>query len=113
MPTFAFSILSPRGKAFEGPVTSVSAPGLLGGFGVLAGHAPMIAAVQPGLTVVQTESATEYYFTGEGVVEVNRDETLVLVDEAEKVDSADAAKARVQQRREKQAANEAAAKGNS
>ena len=113
MPTFAFSILSPRGKAFEGPVTSVSAPGALGGFGVLAGHAPMIAAVQPGLTEVQTESGKEFYFTGEGVVEVNRDETLVLVDEAEKVESAAAAQARVQQRREKQAGGTSAAKGKS
>lgn len=113
MSTFAFSILSPRGKAFEGPAASVSAPGVLGGFGILAGHAPMIAAVQAGLTVVQTESGTEYYFTGEGVVEVNRDETLVLVDEAEKVDSAEAAKARVQQRREKQAGGASTAKGKS
>ena len=98
MPTFPFSILSPRGKACEGPATSVSAPGALGGFGVLAGHAPMIAAVQAGLTTVVGEGQTTHYFTGEGVVEVTREETIMLVDEAEKVDSVEAAKALLQKR---------------
>ena len=104
MPTFPFSILSPRGKACEGPANSVSAPGALGGFGVLAGHAPMIAAVQAGLTTVVGEGQTTHYFTGEGVVEVTREETVMLVDEAEKVDSAEAGKALLQKRQERRAA---------
>jgi|APTNR8051073442_1049403.scaffolds.fasta_scaffold00052_34 F-type H+-transporting ATPase subunit epsilon len=109
MPTFAFSILSPRGKAFEGPAQSVSAPGTLGGFGLLAGHTPMIAAVQPGLTKVEADDKTEYYFTGEGVMEVTRHESVLLVDEAEKVESPEAARECLQKRLAKQAP----AKGNS
>lgn len=104
MPTFAFSILSPRGKAFEGPAQSVSAPGTLGGFGLLAGHTPMIAAVQPGLTKVEAEGRTELFFTGEGVMEVTRQESVLLVDEAERVESAEAAQACLQKRRDRQAA---------
>ena len=45
----AVSILTPEGKVFEGDVYSVSAPGALGSFGVLEGHAPMIAALGTGV----------------------------------------------------------------
>lgn len=101
MPTFPFSILSPRGKTFEGAVTSVSAPGVLGGFGVLAGHAPMIAAVHAGATSVHVEGRTELFFTGEGVLEVSQQAVVLLVDEAEKVESLEAAKALTKQRNDK------------
>lgn len=104
MPSFAFSILSPRGKAFEGQADAVSAAGARGGFGLLAGHAPMIAAVQAGLTKVEAEGRTEFFFTGEGVMEVTRQESVLLVDEAEKVESAEAAQACLQKRRDRQAA---------
>ena len=103
MPTFAFSILSPRGKAFEGPADAVSAPGTLGGFGLLAGHAPMIAAVQPGLTKVESGGKSEFFFTGEGVMEVTRQESVLLVDEAEKVDGPAAAAEQLQKRIAKRA----------
>jgi F-type H+-transporting ATPase subunit epsilon len=112
MSSFAFSIISPRGKTFEGTIASVSAPGLMGGFGVLAGHAPMIAAVQPGVTTVHGMDKIEYFFTGDGVLEVSHQETLMLVDEAEKVEGVEAAKALIQQRRDKMASAAVAAKGN-
>ena len=104
MPTFSFSILSPRGKSFEGPVGSVRANGALGGFGILANHAPMIAAVQPGLTTVHTSGGEEHYFTGEGVMEVSHHEAILLVDEAEKVEGAAAAQELLQKRRDRLAA---------
>ena len=103
MATFPFSILSPRGKAFEGEAESLSLPGADGGFGVLAGHTPMIAAVKPGVTTVQTERGTEHYFTGEGVMEITRNEKVLLVDEAEKVATEEAGRTLLQQRRERQA----------
>lgn len=104
MPTFPFSILSPRGKSFEGTVAAVRAPGAMGGFGILAGHAPMIAGVQPGLTSISTDTGTELFFTGEGVMEVSHHEAILLVDEAEKVEGAAAANALLQKRRERLAA---------
>ena len=103
MPTFPFSILSPRGKTFEGVVESLSLPGADGGFGVLDGHAPMIAAVKPGVTTIKTEHGSEYYFTGEGVMEITREEKVLLVDEAEKVESEEAARKLNQQRLDRQA----------
>ena len=104
MPTFPFSILSPRGKSFEGTVTAVSAPGAAGGFGILAGHAPMIAAVQAGLTSVNVDDRMELFYTGEGVMEVSHHEAILLVDEAEKVDGSTAASELLQKRRDRLAA---------
>ena len=103
--SFRFSILSPGGKAFEGQADYVSAPGAMGGFGLLPGHAPMIAAVQPGLCTVTTAGAQQHFYTGEGVLEVNREEVVLLVDEAQAVsdpaqtmDLANARKARMANR---------------
>lgn len=87
--TFQFSILSPGGKVFDGEVEYVSAPGVAGGLGILARHAPMIAAVHPGLTTIKLDGATRLFYTGDGVLEVSRDETLLLVEEARPVESAD------------------------
>ncbi|MCZ7593277.1 MAG: F0F1 ATP synthase subunit epsilon [Kiritimatiellae bacterium] len=89
---FQFSILSPGGKAYEGEAEYVSAPGLSGGLGILARHAPMIAAVEPGVTTVKLDGETRFFYTGSGVLEVARDETLLLVDEVRPVGSADEAK---------------------
>lgn len=100
MPTFQLSILSPRGKIFEDEVDSLSAPGLAGGFGVLHGHAPMIAAVQAGVTVVHREGKAVYFYTGEGVVEVSHHHVAMLVDVAETAETLEAGKSLVQQRRE-------------
>lgn len=92
MSGYRFSILSPGGKAFEGDAQYVSAPGVMGGLGVLAGHAPMIAAVQPGLCTVKTSTGVCLFYTGNGVLEVSRDEVLLLVDEAQAVENADKVK---------------------
>ncbi len=99
--TFKFSILSPGGKVFEGDAEHVSAPGALGGFGVLPGHAPMIAAVQPGLATVRSGGVEKPFYTGEGVLEVSQSEVVMLVDEAHAVEQASDARALVAERKKK------------
>ncbi|MCS6772224.1 MAG: F0F1 ATP synthase subunit epsilon [Kiritimatiellae bacterium] len=97
--TFKFAILSPGGKAFEGDAESVKATGALGGFGVLAGHAPMIAAVVPGVCAVRTlDQGEKYFFAGEGVLEVSRSGVVMLVDEAFAVDNPIEARQRASER---------------
>ncbi len=103
MPTFPFSIISPRGKTFEGAVDYVGASGVTGGFGILAHHAPLISAVQTGITKVQVDGRTEFFYTGQGVLEVSHQEAVLLVDEAEKVENAEEARKRVRQRQERRA----------
>src|SRR5882672_9000864 len=52
MATFHFDLVSPEKLAFSGEVYQVDVPGLEGDFGVLAGHAPVVAAVRPGILTI-------------------------------------------------------------
>ena len=52
MATFHFDLVSPEKLAFSGEVDQVDVPGLEGDFGVLAGHAPVVAAIRPGILTV-------------------------------------------------------------
>ncbi len=48
MATFRFELVSPESIVFAGDVDQVDIPGIEGDFGVLAGHAPMVATIPPG-----------------------------------------------------------------
>ena len=52
MATFHFDLVSPEKLAFSGEVDQVDIPGVEGDFGVLAGHAPVISAIRPGILTV-------------------------------------------------------------
>src|ERR1700681_3663624 len=54
MATFHFDLVSPEKLAFSGEVDQVDVPGVEGDFGVLAGHAPVVAAIRPGILTVIT-----------------------------------------------------------
>ena len=52
MATFHFDLVSPEKLVFSGEVDQVDVPGIEGDFGVLAGHAPVVAALRPGILTV-------------------------------------------------------------
>src|SRR5258705_13598135 len=52
MATFHFDLVSPEKLAFSGEVDQVDVPGVEGDFGVLAGHAPVVAGIRPGILTV-------------------------------------------------------------
>src|SRR5258708_35506040 len=52
MATFQFDLVSPEKLLFSGEVTQVDVPGSEGDFGVLAGHAPTVTTLRPGILVV-------------------------------------------------------------
>ena len=47
-----FELVSPEKLLFSGEVDQVDVPGAEGDFGVLAGHAPMVATLRPGILTV-------------------------------------------------------------
>lgn len=86
MADFHLSIVTPAGKAFDGFVQAVTAPGELGSFGVLNHHAPMIVGLTSGVMTVTDASGVTPYAVGVGVFEVSLgSEVTVLVDHARKV----------------------------
>jgi F-type H+-transporting ATPase subunit epsilon len=92
MATFHFDLVSPEKLAFSGEVDQVDVPGAEGDFGVLAGHAPVVAAVRPGiLTVISGTSKQKIIVLG-GLAEVSEKGLTVLADTATSIDELDRAK---------------------
>ncbi len=84
MPQFHLHITTPEGNIWDDDADAIVAYGSEGHIGVLANHAPMIAALQPGVLKVQAGDKTQYYAAGDGVLEVRIDkEVVLLVDYAE------------------------------
>lgn len=83
MREYLLSVISPQGKAFEGVVASVVAPGEQGFFEVLAGHAAMVVMLKKGIVTLTQSGQKQYFAIGPGVLEVNRQhEVLLLSDHA-------------------------------
>ncbi|MFZ1170758.1 F0F1 ATP synthase subunit epsilon [Bradyrhizobium sp.] len=91
MATFHFDLVSPEKMAFSGEVDQVDVPGVEGDFGVLAGHAPVVAAVRPGiLTIISGGSKQKIIVLG-GLAEVSEKGLTVLADVATSLDELDRA----------------------
>ncbi|WFU72880.1 MULTISPECIES: F0F1 ATP synthase subunit epsilon [unclassified Bradyrhizobium] len=91
MATFHFDLVSPERLAFSGEVDQVDVPGWEGDFGVLAGHAPLVAAVRPGiLTIIAGGRKQKVIVTG-GLAEVSDDRLTVLADVATSIEELDRA----------------------
>ena len=82
MATFDFDLVSPEKLAFSGDVDQVDIPGVEGDFGVLAGHAPVVAAIRPGILTVTTGSSHEKIIVLGGLAEVSEKGLTVLADVA-------------------------------
>jgi F-type H+-transporting ATPase subunit epsilon len=92
MATFHFDLVSPEKLAFSGEVDQVDIPGVEGDFGVLAGHAPVIAAVRPGILTVTTGGKHEKIIVLGGLAEVSDKGLTVLADVATSIGDLDRAK---------------------
>jgi F-type H+-transporting ATPase subunit epsilon len=91
MATFHFELVSPDKISFSGEVDQVDVPGSEGDFGVLAGHAPLIALLRPGLmTVYAGGEQTKLVVLG-GFAEVGLDGLTVLADVATSLEDLDRA----------------------
>jgi F-type H+-transporting ATPase subunit epsilon len=78
-----FELVAPERLLIDESVDMVVVPGVEGDFGVLARHAPLIAAVRPGVINVHDEGAIkERIFVGGGFAEVTGERCTVLADEA-------------------------------
>ncbi|MEH2612313.1 F0F1 ATP synthase subunit epsilon [Bradyrhizobium sp. AZCC 1693] len=91
MATFHFDLVSPEKLAFSGEVDQVDVPGLEGDFGVLAGHAPVVAAIRPGILTISTGGAHQKVIVLGGLAEVSDNRLTVLADVATSIQDVDRA----------------------
>jgi F-type H+-transporting ATPase subunit epsilon len=82
MATFHFELVSPERLLFAGEVAQVDVPGEEGEFGVLAGHAPYVATLKPGLLTIHGEGAPQRIVVRGGFAEVGPTGLTVLAEQA-------------------------------
>ncbi|OGF47183.1 MAG: ATP synthase F1 subunit epsilon [Candidatus Firestonebacteria bacterium RIFOXYC2_FULL_39_67] len=81
--SFILEILTPDKMFFTGEVESLEAPSLVGSFGVLKNHAPMLAVLKKGKVKYKHGNEEKEINVGEGFVEVLPDKVRILVEGCE------------------------------
>jgi F-type H+-transporting ATPase subunit epsilon len=74
---------------FSGEVAQVDVPGAEGDFGVLAGHAPFVTTLRPGILTVHGAGGAQQIVVLGGFAEVSAEGLTVLADVAEAVEGID------------------------
>ena len=94
MKTFHLRILAADRPFFEGECASLRVQLEDGQYGVLAGHAPTVAAVMPGVMRYSLpDGSSETVYVSDGILRVGREDVLVLTSTAERPDEIDAKRA--------------------
>ncbi len=89
-----FELVTPQKLLLSMSVDMVVLPGGEGDFGVLAGHAPMISTVRPGVVnIYQGDSISQSIFVSGGFAEVNEERCTLLAEQALDVSDIDTARA--------------------
>jgi F-type H+-transporting ATPase subunit epsilon len=91
MATFHFDLVSPEKLAFSGEVDQVDVPGVEGDFGVLAGHAPVVAAIRPGILTITAGGTHQQVIVLGGLAEMSEKGLTVLADVATSTEDLDRA----------------------
>jgi F-type H+-transporting ATPase subunit epsilon len=76
------SLVSPEALLFADQAQRVDLPGVEGDFGVLTGHAPIVALLRPGVLTVVTGDARERFVVLGGLAEFSNEQLTVLAAEA-------------------------------
>jgi len=82
MATFHFELVSPERLVFAGDVSQVDVPGEEGEFGILAGHAPYIATLKPGLLTIHSSGEPQRIVVRGGLAEMGPTGLTVLAEQA-------------------------------
>jgi F-type H+-transporting ATPase subunit epsilon len=82
MATFHFDLVSPEKLTFSGEVEQVDIPGVEGDLGIMAGHAPTVATIRPGIMTITVGGKHEKIIVLGGIAEVNEKGLTVLADVA-------------------------------
>ena len=92
---FQVRVLSAERDFYQGQCVSLTLPTLDGELGIMARHIPLVAAVVPGeLRCRMADGSVLTAVVSHGLVRVENNEALVLVDSAERPGEIDAARAR-------------------
>lgn len=87
--TFQLLIITPKQKVFDGPIDLLNVMTSAGQLGILARHTPLLTVVKTSELHLIEGKKTTYYATSGGVLSVQRDRVLLLLDTIERADQID------------------------
>jgi len=82
-------ILTPRKKFFEGEVALVNLVTIAGEIGILPAHHPLISVIKTGILHIIIGDKTHYFATSGGVVSVDHDKLVLLLETIERPEDID------------------------
>jgi F-type H+-transporting ATPase subunit epsilon len=82
MAALHFEFVSPERVLFSGEVDQVDLPGVEGDMGILAGHAPLVTTLRPGILTIFDGGSREQVVVIGGFAEVGPAGLTVLADQA-------------------------------
>ena len=95
MKSFKIHILEADNTFYEGECESLMVPTSNGPYGVLAGHSNTITAIVPGIMTYRTPGGEDLLASvSAGLLKIENNDVLVLVDAAERPEEIDANRAR-------------------
>ena len=89
MATFHFELVSPERQLFSGAVEHVVVPGSEGDFGILAGHAPFVSTLRPGILTIHGDGQPKRLYVRGGFAEISAGGLTVLAERATAVEDLD------------------------
>lgn len=82
--SFQLSVVAPDRTVVDEVVDSVTAPGVQGYFGILAGHEPFVTQLKPGVVTYRDAAGAEsHVFVAGGFCEASGESVIILADRAE------------------------------
>jgi F-type H+-transporting ATPase subunit epsilon len=91
MASFLMSLVSPERLLFAERVDQADLPGSEGDFGVLSGHAPIVAVLRPGLVTAINGGQRRRFVVLGGLAEFSSEALTVLAETASSVEEFDVA----------------------
>ncbi len=76
---FKCTFCTPQGSIYNAVATSVTAPGLMGQFTVLAKHELMVVILKPGILLIRSEQKEYYFAIDSGSLEVSINHDVVIL----------------------------------
>jgi len=96
--TFTFELVTPERLLLSAPAEQVVVPGSEGDFAVLAGHAPVISTLRPGVIEITLPQGRQRILVKKGVAEADPERLTVLAQTAVAVDDLDAERLSAEQK---------------
>jgi ATP synthase, F1 epsilon subunit (delta in mitochondria) len=86
-------ILTPEKVVFSDSIETVTAPGSLGEFGVLPGHAALVTTLETGEVAIKKDNREYWLAISGGFAEVGNDKVTILAEAAEPAQEIDTKRA--------------------